>query len=82
MPRIISMGAPDSAVPVPYALARTTHKIVAVHMRPDQPAGQVTAHLARLAARRKTRLTLLPAADTPRVRLLPLHFTLHIIDWQ
>jgi methionyl-tRNA formyltransferase len=40
MPRIIFMGTPEFAVPVLDALTRTTHKIVGVYTRPDQPAGR------------------------------------------
>ncbi len=40
MPRIIFMGTPEFAVPVLDALTHTTHKIVGVYTRPDQPAGR------------------------------------------
>lgn len=40
MPRIVFMGTPEFAVPVLDALTRTTHKIVGVYTRPDQPAGR------------------------------------------
>ena len=40
MPRIVFMGTPDFAVPVLDALTRTTHQIVGVYTRPDQPAGR------------------------------------------
>src|SRR5450756_1663669 len=40
MPRIIFMGTPEFAVPVLDALTHTTHKIVGVFTRPDQPAGR------------------------------------------
>jgi len=40
MPRIVFMGTPEFAVPVLGALTHTTHKIVGVYTRPDQPAGR------------------------------------------
>ena len=40
MSRIVFMGTPDFAVPVLEALTRTTHKLVGVYTRPDQPAGR------------------------------------------
>ncbi len=40
MPRIIFMGTPEFAVPALDALTHTTHKIVGVFTRPDQPAGR------------------------------------------
>ena len=40
MARIVFMGTPDFAVPILDALTRTTHKIVGVYTRPDQPAGR------------------------------------------
>jgi methionyl-tRNA formyltransferase len=40
MARIVFMGTPEFAVPVLDALTRTTHQIVGVYTRPDQPAGR------------------------------------------
>ena len=40
MPRIVFMGTPDFAVPILDALTHTTHKLVGVYTRPDQPAGR------------------------------------------
>ncbi len=40
MSRIVFMGTPEFAVPVLDALTRTTHQIVGVYTRPDQPAGR------------------------------------------
>ena len=40
MARIVFMGTPEFAVPVLDALTRTTHTIVGVFTRPDQPAGR------------------------------------------
>jgi methionyl-tRNA formyltransferase len=40
MARIVFMGTPDFAVPLLDALTHTTHKIVGVYTRPDQPAGR------------------------------------------
>lgn len=40
MARIVFMGTPEFAVPVLDALTRTTHRIVGVYTRPDQPAGR------------------------------------------
>lgn len=40
MPRIILMGTPEFTVPVLDALTHTTHEIVGVFTRPDQPAGR------------------------------------------
>lgn len=40
MARIVFMGTPEFAVPVLDALTRTTHDVVGVFTRPDQPAGR------------------------------------------
>ncbi len=40
MARIVFMGTPEFAVPVLTALTRTSHKVVGVYTRPDQPAGR------------------------------------------
>lgn len=40
MARIVFMGTPEFAIPVLAALTQTTHDIVGVFTRPDQPAGR------------------------------------------
>ncbi len=40
MSRLVFMGTPEFAVPVLDALTQTTHEIVGVFTRPDQPAGR------------------------------------------
>ncbi|MCI0476070.1 MAG: methionyl-tRNA formyltransferase, partial [Anaerolineales bacterium] len=40
MSRIVFMGTPEFAVPILDALTRTTHEIVGVYTRADQPAGR------------------------------------------
>ena len=40
MARIVFMGTPEFAVPALDALTQTTHKVVGVYTRPDQPAGR------------------------------------------
>ena len=67
MPRIIFMGTPEFAVPVLDALTQTTHKIVGVYTRPDQPAGRGnqlrSSPIKRLAETRR-----LPVFQPPTLR--------------
>jgi methionyl-tRNA formyltransferase len=69
MAHIVFMGTPEFAVPVLDALTRTTHKIVGVYTRPDQPAGRGkqlrTSPVKRLAEKRG-----LPVFEPPTLRKL------------